>query len=355
MSILLKNFNGSEFIPFSQENGETALYLGFLCGVFIFLGILSETLVIASILRVRQKTVDTLFVLSLCVADLIFNIYMFIYIVILLVARGWSIGVIGCKISTAMIIITLATSIASITFITLNRYMAIIWKTNITRFQALVMIAIIWLIFPLIVTLYLTNKELSDSSIALESSYSYCFLDFATTDPIVLTALITIFVFLSLPLFFMFYAYSKIILYYRDMNRKKKKVTSAAHKLEKKLLIKAIAITLAFFITYSVQLFIRLYEFSTKSKVGAVVELVGSVGISLNTLLNSLVLLKFDGTVQSSAIEMLGLKNRFRKRITTPNIQMIQMEPSPKQEELQIIEPTLETTRKIDIPGPISN
>ena len=79
-------------------------------------------------------------------------------------------------------------------------------------------------------------------------------------------------------------------------------------------MVKAIAITLSFFATYVVQLGIRVYEFITKSDVSPIVDLVGTVGICLNTLFNSLVLLKFDGSVQSSTLEMLGLEDWWRQR-----------------------------------------
>ena len=125
-----------------------------------------------------------------------------------------------------MIIITLATSILSVTFITLNRYLAIIWKINITRFQAQMMIASTWVTIVLVTTLYNSNKELSENSLALQTSYTYCFLDFSSRDPIVIIALITILIFMSIPLLFMIFAYSQIILYYKDMNRKKRKTKS---------------------------------------------------------------------------------------------------------------------------------
>lgn len=53
---------------------------------------------------------------------------------------------------------------------------------------------------------------------------------------------------------------------------------------------------------------IRLYEFVSKTDVDLVVDLAASSGICCNTLLNSIILLKFDGLVQSSAIELLGLE-----------------------------------------------
>lgn len=227
MSILVKNFNESKVIKFKEEYYTALMSIGSIGAILLFLGIIFETLTIASILRVRQKSVDTLFVLSLCCADLIYNLYQITSNMIVLSAGGWSVGQKGCLVSCAMILGTLGISILSITLLTLNRYMAIIWKVNITRTQALVMIGAIWIILCLIVVLYLSSKELSENSISLQPSYFYCLLDFSSNDPIVITALITVLVFLALPIFFLSYAYSKIFIFYRAMNRKKKKDRSA--------------------------------------------------------------------------------------------------------------------------------
>ena len=135
----------------------------------------------------------------------------------------------SCLVSAAMIILTLSLSILSITFITLNRYLAIIWKTNITLSQALWMLAFAWSSVSIVVILYASNKDLSESSVALQPTYSYCLLDFTATDPIVITGLITIFVFLSVPLIFMTIAYTQIILFYRKMNRSREYVSSEVY------------------------------------------------------------------------------------------------------------------------------
>lgn len=75
-----------------------------------------------------------------------------------------------------------------------------------------------------------------------------------------------------------------------------------------------IAITSAFIITYSFEFIIRIYEFVSKTDVDPTVDLIGTVGISLNTLLNSIVLLRYDGLVQSSALELLGLEEWWKQR-----------------------------------------
>ena len=139
-------------------------------------------------------------------------------------------------------------------------------------------------------------------------------MNFASEVPIVIAGLVVVIVFLSLPIFFMIFAYSQIIILYKEMNRKRKKVNAAVHRAERKLLVKSIAITLSFFATYVVQLGIRVYECITKSDVSPLVDGIGTVGICLNTLVNSLVLLKFDGSVQSSALEMLGLEEWWRQK-----------------------------------------
>lgn len=111
--------------------------------------------------------------------------------------------------------------------------------------------------------------------------------------------------------------------------------------METKLLIKSIVITASFFMTYSTYLVIRLYQFISKSQVSATVDLIGAVGISMNTLLNSLILIYFDGTVQSSVIEMLGLQDWWKARKNAAgggpkdnhNLQIMQSNPKDEKHD----------------------
>ena len=236
MSILLKDFNGTDLIPFPLENADAEMIIGVVNAALLFFGILLETLVIAAILRVRQKPVDTLFVLSLCCADLIFNLYMFYSVFIVWIADGWSTGQVGCKVSMVMAMSSLGISIISVGYITLNRYLAIIWKRNITRFEALVIISLSWIFVLLLIGSF--ALLLSDDTIALQPSHWYCYIEFAADNSSVILCAIIQFVFMTIPQIFLVYAYSKIISFYREMNRKKKKVTSEVFCKYNKHLIK---------------------------------------------------------------------------------------------------------------------
>ena len=57
----------------------------------------------------------------------------------------------------------------------------------------------------------------------------------------------------------------------------------------------------------------RVYEFAAKADIPIYVDLIGAVGINSNTLINALVLLRYDGLVQSSAIELLGLEDWWKQ------------------------------------------
>ena len=95
MSILIKDFNGTDLIGFKQENYTISMTFLSIDSILLFLGIAFGTLVIASLFRIRSKSVDNLFVLSLCCTDLIFNLYSFTSGIILLASGGWSMGSIG--------------------------------------------------------------------------------------------------------------------------------------------------------------------------------------------------------------------------------------------------------------------
>ena len=92
MTILLKDIYGIDLVKIPPENYTETMVIGSINTFFLLCGLLLETLVIVSILRIRDKTVDTLFVLSLCSADLCFNLYMFPNFIIILSKGGWSTG-----------------------------------------------------------------------------------------------------------------------------------------------------------------------------------------------------------------------------------------------------------------------
>ena len=98
------------------------------------------------------------------------------------------------------------------------------------------MITLTWLFFSLVSLLYALNEEMMENSLKLQPSNVYCFLDFSATDPMVIACLITVIVFMFAPFVFMIIAYSQIILFYKEMNRKKKK-TSAAVSLDASYLL----------------------------------------------------------------------------------------------------------------------
>ena len=124
-----------------------------------------------------------------------------------------------------MIIATHAISILSVTFITLNRYLLIIWKKSITRFHALVMIACVRISLPVLILIYSASQDRSDVSVGIEPSFLYCFIDFTSDNPAIVVALLIILAFMSAPFFFMSIAYTQIVLFYRKMNRSREYVT----------------------------------------------------------------------------------------------------------------------------------
>ena len=84
--------NGTDLIRSPEELYNIAMTIGGIVCLLLFIGIVLETLVIVTILRVGHKSVDTLFVLSLCFADILFNLYMLPSVLIVMVANGWSTG-----------------------------------------------------------------------------------------------------------------------------------------------------------------------------------------------------------------------------------------------------------------------
>lgn len=263
-SILIKNFNGTDVIPFGVDPVESGVFLLF-NGALLFQGLIQETIVVLAILRIRQKTVDTLFVLSLCSADLIFNLYQFCGGAILTTRQGWATGVVGCKINMALILCVLATSILSVTYMTLNRYLVIIWRKYISRPQSLFMIGITWAFFPsLFLIMFMASPELMENMVALQPGRFYCLIDFTSRDPLVTPIVVTTLVIMTIPMVLLVLAYTQIISFYIRMNRSRENIPPQVFYIspecshlkvydsERKLIVKAIAITASYFFIYTI-------------------------------------------------------------------------------------------------------
>ena len=111
--------------------------------------------------------------------------------------------------------------------------------------------------------------------------------------------------------------------------------------MERKLVIKAMAITFAFLFTYSLKLCCYIYEMVTKTYVHPISDAVAACAICFNALLNSFVLLSFDGLIQSSALEMFGLKSWFARRRRThldKGVEQIALEKQERQEKVDEID-----------------
>ena len=98
-----------------------------------------------------------------------------------------------------------------------------------------------------------------------------------------------------------------------------------------------------------------MYQLITKSDISPLVDFIGGLGICSNTLLNSLVLLIFDGSVQSSALEMLGLEEWWRQKYSknekiVAKLEDIKMENAPKPEKMDRRELMI-TTQEMDNPA----
>ena len=75
--------------------------------------------------------------------------------------------------------------------------------------------------------------------------------------------------------------------------------------------------------------------FAIKSSIHSVIDMIGAIGICSNTLLNSIILLAFDGLVQTSALELLGVQKWWNEtKICRPNLE--EMKPTKiKLDEIQ--------------------
>ena len=91
--LLLKDFpaDGS-VIPFSSQSSYYVLYL---LVSELGIAIIVDVIVIIALIKQQQIPIDTLFILSLSIADLLFGVWIFVLGVTELVYNGFWIGKIG--------------------------------------------------------------------------------------------------------------------------------------------------------------------------------------------------------------------------------------------------------------------
>ncbi|XP_067396368.1 melanin-concentrating hormone receptor 1-like isoform X2 [Emydura macquarii macquarii] len=106
---------------------------GLICGC----GVLANGLVISLVLSCKQKLVSDLYILNLAVADLLFLVGMPFLIHQLLQERGWVFGDFLCRAVTTIDLNNQFTSVAIVTVLCVDRYVAVVYSSTVGQRRTL--------------------------------------------------------------------------------------------------------------------------------------------------------------------------------------------------------------------------
>ena len=228
-------------IPFNFNAKYIILPIMFILTV---IGAALETIVIIAIIvdarQAKGMSVDTKFILSLCLADYIFSWYNVLANPIKMAYGAYTFGKYGCIVESGIILSTYAISILSLLAITVNRYLLLMKRIDISDWMANTVVCSIW-IGTVILLIIMLSIGLE---IGLLWENHYCMIDFTTTNHIARAGAIILITCIILPFFFMSFAYHSIIAFYLESNRRREQGNmQLIEEKERRLIVKCASIT----------------------------------------------------------------------------------------------------------------
>ena len=150
--ILLKDLS-SDLIPYTSV--EKGILIGFIS--YTSIAMLLSCLLIFAIVKQQAIQIDTQYLLHICVADLLFSLFVLTFHFINLNAGGWATGGYGCLWSAMGILVTIGLSMFTISLLTAHRYLIVIHRMYLSQNQVYMSIAGIWAFLAVAASLYIAR------------------------------------------------------------------------------------------------------------------------------------------------------------------------------------------------------
>lgn len=324
----------------------------FLCSEFI-LATISSILILACLWqshRASSFSVDVIFILSLCIGELLYALGNLVYSALSLYQYGWNLGFWGCAIETASLIFCAGLVILSVLGMTANRYLLFVYNTRMSEKQAIWAVAAIMSGLISVILVFVALGVLH-SGIGLQSQI-YCFTVAWNDDPVAITASAAILFFILQPMILLPIAYLRITLLYIRKKMITKDQTSAVdvrilsnqHSLqvmskEEWLLIrKAIAISSAYIISWLPFCLKLAFELVVKKEASLEFNFIAACFAGAEPIINAILLIYMDARIRREFLEFLawmGIPYTLgsRKPPSAENLRMVVLLPNNHHEQ----------------------
>ncbi|KAI8904720.1 hypothetical protein EDD86DRAFT_74798 [Gorgonomyces haynaldii] len=262
---IVNAFKDSNYFFLHGESIGTAFH-----AVIGIIGLLLMPLVVVAILKELKKTPSAPIILSLCMGDTFYLVNSVIFGIANTATGRWYFGFTGCVVNHVVVIAACFISVMSLIALTLERYLGVVHRTPLTVQHTLIMAAVIWFV-AITVAFWPLYTLSTDYGIMLSVGKVICSFNWTTRGrAMLLTPIIMCVVTLVVGLVFIAFGYYQIVSLYFTVKKNLHKVigndtvaqavmdksTSSAPKKEyteadKRLLYKAIALTVSFIICWS--------------------------------------------------------------------------------------------------------
>ncbi|KAJ3355480.1 mitochondrial membrane protein [Kappamyces sp. JEL0680] len=166
-------------VPYVSAGEWVASVIFFLVSIFGTLGLLA---VIISTAAQRNNSPSTYLLLSLCVGDLLYSSSSVIFEIINLARGGWGTGAVGCHISNVIVLCACFCSVMTLFFISLERYLSVVWQIMVSMQTVSIWIVVIWLI-SLFISLFPLMTGIENEIVGLQTAKLICAINWVSTNP----------------------------------------------------------------------------------------------------------------------------------------------------------------------------
>lgn len=311
----------SALVPYSEKELTAAkillaqTLLAILINIILILAICKE--------RLHTMAIDTMFILSLVVADFLFALNIAVYCCLIISGEGWWMDKVGCAVNGAICIATVGLSILSLVGLTGFRYLSIIFKRQMTQQQAVKVLFGMWIAIPIIISIFfMFPMFMKHAYLAVQPSRLYCALEWWRTDhntsAIGSVSICLIVIFSSIG--FIIFAYTHICAKYIHWKRLKimdaldsgfKNNTDLRIYIQMSgkewlLIKKSLLISLSFLVVWAPYCVKILIEVLSANPSSYAFDTFTSWIACLNTLLNAWILSVYDGKTRSALVELMS-------------------------------------------------
>lgn len=227
--------------------------------------------------------------ISLCLAGLLNSLFYIAITSMNLFRGGWSIGIIGCLISTTIQIFVFGISMSHATLFAIERYGSVIHKITLTKSQAKFAVISSW-ISVLAISLLPVYSQTWVQTVRLAPSMIQCTPSWHSSINIARLASFTAVITLIGSSFFIIFVYTRISLWTESNKYRSQKVATS----RKQLLLKSAAISASFSILWTPYAALIIHDMTSGQAASELFDVLAVLLAMLNSVLTPIILLTLD-------------------------------------------------------------